>query len=74
MRTPRVTKLPDDKAVWLEMALAGLIWEEAVSYDYMKPVNPECLVYMGEIEDDEDTYQRLQWTQPIFRMGIILED
>ena len=73
MRTPRVTKLPDDKAVWLEMALAGLIWEEAIAYDYMKPVNPEHLVYDGAIEDDEDTYQRLQWTQPCFRMGIILE-
>ena len=74
MRTPRVTKLPDDKAVWLEMALAGLIWEEAIAYDYMKPVSSESLVYEGEISVEKDTHARLQWTQPCFRMGILLEE
>lgn len=70
----RLVQLPDDRAIWLEMARAGLLWEEALTHKYLQPVKPESLVCDGELDCDEDFDKRLRWTQPYFRMGIMLED
>lgn len=67
----RIVKLPDDPELWRDTAREGLLWEEAIGYDYLTPLPSDLL---SLLEHDTDTLARLRWTSPHFRIGIMLEE
>ena len=70
----RIVKLPDDLDLWRDMARDGLLWEEATERDYLVSIPAGLLLDSGLLVNNQETLNRLRWTAPHFRIGIMLEE